>query len=470
MSLIISHEIPPHAEEIERCVLGALIIENAKDYNEIKEIISAESFYCSANQIIYKAIEALFQKSPIDIFTLTDYLAKTGKLDEIGGPIYITQLSGVVASSAHILEHAQIVRECELLRLGIEKAREIIQTAYSRDLDNTITKINHFNDLINNEIIKNKKEGKRIPDLLRFAMDEYEKRERLAKAGKVPGIPTPSRNLTRMIGGWQKQELVIIAGRPGMGKTAFVLAALRSAAESGNKVAMFSLEMSGVKLMDRLICSEAGINATAWKEGRATKEEMEAAEKAINRLFNYQAYIDDSALVNWQYIHNRSRQLKQRNELDLIIIDYLQLIETEKDKNKIREQLVAEISRKAKLTAKELDVPVILLCQLSRETERRPDKRPSLADLRESGSIEQDADLVLMLYRPEYYGIEHDFTGDSTAGKGELIIAKHRNGQTGNVFISYNESLTQITDWQKPYHPIKKETKNYYENDEKTPF
>jgi len=444
-------KIAPQAIDMEEAVLGAIMIEkNAID--DVFPILKEKYLYKESHQHIFKAILKLHADSePIDLLTVTESLRRADCLEEVGGPYYISQLTSKVASAANIEYHAQIILQKYLQRAFITYSTRIHQLSFDPncDVDELMDHAGSELESIISEVFGNNSNQSYLPELLKQSLKEYDARTQLFKEGKVNGIPTPVNKLTHATNGWQNGDLIIVAGRPSMGKTAFVLACLNQAAKVNKKVAMFSLEMSGVRLTDRMLCGEADVMPERFRAGCLNSSELNDIEKAAGRLYNLGVYIDDNSGASMDYIKNRSRILHRKGECDLIIIDYLQLVETEKSKSKGREQEVAEMSRKAKLIAKELNVPVMLLAQLNRGLESRSDKRPMLSDLRESGSIEQDADVVILLYRAEYYGIISDDNG-STRGKGELNIAKQRNGRIGTIYFGYNESLTKIYDYMNP--------------------
>ncbi len=439
-------KMPPQAIELEEAILGAIMLE--KDaIDEVINLISPECFYKEAHQEIYKAILKLSQDNKaIDILTVTEFLKRIGKLEEIGGPYYITQLTSKVATATNIIDHALIIKEKAIQRELIHYANELIKTCYQdTDIEGMLIQANDRIEKIT-EFAYGQGESKSFRDLIAESLKQYEERERLAKIGKVSGIRTPLADLTRLTNGWQNGDLVIIAGRPSMGKTAFALAAAKMAVKEDKHVCIYSVEMKGVRLTDRILCGETDIDPDKYRKGGLSSNDWTKIEKSLNRLEKFKIHINDNSLINPEYVKARSRIMKKKGKCDLIIIDYLGLIDPGRFKDRNREQEVAEISRKFKILAMDLNIPVILISQLNRSCEARTDKRPHLSDLRESGALEQDADFVGFLYRPEYYGFTEDDQNNSLKGLGELIISKQRNGRVGTIEFKYNESMTRIYD------------------------
>ena len=435
--------IPPQAIDMEEAVLGAVMNE-PDSLDEIQDHITPECFYKEAHQIIYSAIcELQAANKQIDILTVTQQLRDTGKLEDVGGPLYITQLSSKVSTALHITDHSGIVHQKFIQRELIRYASEISKQSYDdlADPEDMISAANKELEKIM-EFAYGKKPIAMFGELLDQSVSEYEERVKDYSENKVYGIPTPLADLTKITGSWQKGALYVIAGRPSMGKTAFALECAKRAAKHNFAVAIFSLEMPGVRLADRYICGEADIDPEEYRSGRF--DYFEKIEKAISELEKLGIYIDDNSQITIPYIRSKARLLKKKKRCDMVVIDYLQLIDAPQTRNQNRENIVSDMSRKCKLMAMELDVPVLLLSQLNRACEQRSDKRPQLSDLRESGSIEQDADFVGFLYRPEYYGFASD--NQSLKNTGELIVSKQRNGRTGTIEFQYNESLTQIYD------------------------
>lgn len=439
-------KIPPQAIELEEAILGALMLERDA-IDEVINILSPECFYKEAHQEIYKAILRLSQDNKaIDILTVSEFLRSAGKLEEIGGPFYVTQLTGKIATATNIIDHALIIKQKSIQRDLINYASDLIKTSYQdQDIEDVLLKATDKLEKIT-EFAYGENENGSFRDLLNESLRQYEERERLAKIGKVYGIRTPLADLTRLTNGWQSGDLIIIAGRPSMGKTAFALAAAKMAAKEDKHVCIYSLEMKGVRLTDRILCGEAEIDPEKYRKGELSPDEWAKIEQSLNKLETLKIHINDNSLINPEYIKARCRIMRKKGKCDLVIIDYLGLIDPGKSKDRNREQEVAEVSRKFKLLAMDLNIPVILISQLNRSCEARTDKRPHLSDLRESGAIEQDADFVGFLYRPEYYGFDEDDRNNSLKGMGEFIISKQRNGRIGTIEFRYNQSMTRIYD------------------------
>lgn len=440
-------KLPPQAMDLEEAVLGALMLE--KDaLSTVIDILKPGSFYSDAHKEIYTAIVELFNNSePVDMRTVANQLRKNGKLEMAGGAYYIAELTSKVSSAANVEYHARIVTEMAIKRELIRVASEIHHDAYedTTDVFQLLDKTEQSLFEISEANIRKNYDNMR--SLMAQAIQELEERKN-HKDG-LTGVPSGFSALDRVTSGWQKSDLVIIAARPGMGKTAFVVSALRNAAVDFNHaVAIFSLEMSSVQLVNRLISAEAELESEKIKKGNLADYEWQQLIHKTTKLSNAPIFIDDTPALSILELRAKCRRLKAQHDVQLIVIDYLQLMSGDSSKGGgNREQEIASISRALKGIAKELDVPVLALSQLSRAVETRGgDKRPQLSDLRESGSIEQDADMVMFLYRPEYYGITEDESGMPTIGTGEVIIAKHRNGSLENVQLKFIGKFTKFAD------------------------
>ncbi|CAM3754056.1 replicative DNA helicase [Mucilaginibacter galii] len=445
---ITAGKLPPQARDLEEAVLGALMLE--KDaLSSVIDVLKPEVFYVESHQKIFNAIRVLFEKtSPVDILTVTAQLRMQGELEMVGGAFYITELTNRVASAANIEYHARIIIQKFIQRELIRISTEVINIAYedTTDILELLDKAEkNLFDIAQNNL---RRDSRKMDDLMQETLKEIEALK--DKTDGLTGIGTGFTDLDRMTSGWQKSDLVIIAARPAMGKTAFVLTCARNAAVDFNKpVVVFSLEMSSVQLVNRLISGEAEIEQEKIRKGKMEEWEWQQIHSKIGRLEAAPLIIDDTPGLNIFEFRAKCRRLKSQHDIQLIIIDYLQLMTGKADgKGGNREQEIGSISRALKMVAKELQVPVIALSQLSRAVESRPggSKRPMLSDLRESGSIEQDADMVLFLYRPEYYGLEFDEDNNPTKGVGEVIIAKHRNGETGTVRLKFVGKYVKFTD------------------------
>ncbi|GGC67529.1 replicative DNA helicase [Pedobacter quisquiliarum] len=449
-------KIPPQAIDLEEAVLGALMLE--KDaLSTVIDILKPEVFYQESHKKIFEAIQLLFQKSkPVDILTVTSELRTLGLLEMVGGAYYITNLTNRVASAANIEYHARIISQKYIQRELIRISSEIIQNAYE-DTTDIFDLLDHAEknlfDIAQNNL---RRDTQKMDEIIKQSLATLE--ELRTKTDGLTGVPSGFTALDRITGGWQKSDLVIIAARPAMGKTAFVLSCARNAAVDFKKpVVVFSLEMSSVQLVNRLISGETEIEQEKIRKGNLADWEWQQLHSKIGTLTEAPLLIDDTPALNIFEFRAKCRRLKSQYDIQMVIIDYLQLMHGKGEGGGgNREQEIGSISRALKSVAKELDVPVLALSQLSRAVENRPGqngKRPLLSDLRESGSIEQDADMVLFLYRPEYYGITEDEQGRSQAGVGEVIIAKHRNGETGIVPLRFVGKYVKFQDLEEDFAP-----------------
>ncbi len=439
-------KLPPQALELEEAVLGALMIESDA-LNQVIDILRPESFYKVSHQEIYRSIFELFAESePIDMLTVSQRLRKKGKMELVGGPSSIMRLTTIVNSASNIEYHARIITEQAIKRELISIATEIQKDAFedSNDVFDLLDVAEQKLFQISESNIR--KNYSSISPLVQQAIKEIEARKDI-KDG-LTGIPTGFSKLDRITSGWQRSDLVILAARPGMGKTAFSLSVMRNAAvDFSHPVAFFSLEMSELQLVNRLIAAEAELEGQKIKTGSLAEYEWQQLYQRVLKISEAPIFIDDTPALSVLELRAKCRRLKAQHDIQLVIVDYLQLMtaNTGKGQSGNREQEIALISRSLKNLAKELNVPIIALSQLSRAVETRGgDKRPQLSDLRESGSIEQDADMVLFLYRPEYYGITQDMEGNPTAGTGEVIIAKHRNGSLDDIKLKFIGKYTKF--------------------------
>lgn len=437
--------VTPQAVDLEEAVLGGLMLEKSA-VNEAIDILTPESFYMDKHSKIFTAIVNLFQRSePIDILTVTNELRSTGELDFVGGPFYISQLTNRVASTANIEFHARIIVQKHILRELIRISSATVDEAFDETIDvfDLLDKTESQLYQVSEGNIKKRYES--ISNIMKDAIDQIEKAKQ--NEDGLSGVPSGFDKVDRITGGWQKSDLLILAARPGMGKTAFVLSMARNMAVQFQKpTVVFSLEMSSVQLVTRLIASESGLSSDKLRKGTLEEHEWAQLNTRIKELSTAPLYIDDTPALSIFELRAKCRRLKQQFNVEFIIIDYLQLMTAGGDhKGGNREQEISTISRSLKSIAKELDVPVMALSQLSRAVETRGgDKRPQLSDLRESGAIEQDADMVMFLYRPEYYGMDEDAEGNSTQGLAELIIAKHRNGALEDVPLRFISNLAKF--------------------------
>ena len=430
-------KIPPQAKDLEEAILGAIMLEKS-DFDTVIEILKPECFYVEAHQKIYKAMQSLQIKNlPIDLLTVVEELKFKEELDFVGGPYAVTKLTNVVVSSANIEAHSRIVLQKFIQRELIRISGEIIGEAYedSTDvfdmLDTAETKL--F-EITNNHLRRN------FDDIATVLVKTINRIEEMRnRQDEMTGVPTGFPSLDRLTYGWQPTDLIILAARPSVGKTAFALNLARTAALHPTKptaVGFFSLEMSSSQLVQRILSAESEIWLEKIARGKLEEHEMKQLyKKGIEKLSKAPIFIDDSAALNIFELRAKCRRLKNKHNIGIIIIDYLQLMSGSADRNSNREQEISKISRDLKGLAKELQVPIIALSQLSREVEKRKEgnKIPQLSDLRESGAIEQDADMVMFLYRPDYYDVTTNEMGESNKGETYVKIAKHRNGSLDTI-------------------------------------
>jgi replicative DNA helicase len=441
-------KIPPQAIDLEEAVLGAMLIDE-KGVNEIIELLSPEVFYKRSHQLIYESIERLFRESePIDLLTVSADLKKNKNFEPAGGDFYLISLSQKVSSSAHIEFHSRIILQKYIQRKLITISNEIIQKSYNEStdvmdlLDEAESKLY---DVAQGNIKTSTESAQNLVIRAKARIEEIAKQEGLS------GVSTGFEKLDKLTSGWQPSDLVIIAARPGMGKTALALSMARNiSVQQKIPVAFFSLEMSSVQLITRLISSETGLSSDKLRTGKLADHEWQQLNIKVSDLESSPLFIDDSPSLTIFELRAKARRLASSHGIKLIIIDYLQLMNIgSSNKAGNREQEISTISRNLKALAKELDIPVIALSQLSRAVETRGGtKRPILSDLRESGAIEQDADIVSFLYRPEYYGITEwdDDMKTPSEGQGEFIVAKHRNGALDSIKLKFIPNLGKFED------------------------
>lgn len=439
-------KIPPQAVDLEEAVLGALMLEK-NALNDAIEILEPSSFYKDAHQRIYQAIKDLFSTSePVDILTVTNHLRKKGELELVGGAFYISHLTNRVASAAHVEYHARIIAQKHIQRELIRMCSEILKVAYD-DTSDVFDLLNKAeSDLFEITQGNIKKNYESMASVLAEAIAEIEKAGQ--SEGGINGVPTGFKDLDKITSGWQKSDMIVLAARPGMGKTAFVLSMARNTAvDYGMGVAVFSLEMTSLQLVNRLISAETGIHSEKLRKGDLKDYEYQQLHSRISKLSNAPIFIDDTPALNIFDLRAKCRRLKAQKDIQLVIIDYLQLMSAG-GKGGNREQEISTISRSIKEIAKEINVPIIALSQLSRSVETRGgDKRPMLSDLRESGAIEQDADLVTFIYRPEYYGLTQDEDGTPTTNLAQIIVAKNRHGALETINLKFVKSLVKFTNF-----------------------
>jgi len=436
--------IPPQALELEESILGAIMLE--KDaLNTVIDILKPEAFYNESHQKIFEAVQRLFAKSePIDMLTVVEQLRKSGDIEVIGGPAYIAKLTRNILSAANIEYHARIVLQKFIQRELIKISSEIIRNAYDETTDVFDLLNNAEEQLFGISEIHLRRNMSELPSLLKQAKENIDKAT--SSGEKFSGVPSGFTSIDRITAGWQKSDLIILASRPAMGKTAFALSMARNIAVNLQRpIAFFSLEMSAVQLATRLLSGESQISQDKIRRGELDTSEKKRLNNAIDVLSDVPFYVDDTPALSVFELRTKCRKLKQKNNIEIIFVDYLQLMINNSESFGTREQEISGISRALKALSKELNIPIICLSQLSRNVENRPgQKRPQLSDLRESGSIEQDADLVLFLYRPEYYKLEPE---DGNPGSTEVIVSKHRNGPTGTVRLKFINQFAQFKEF-----------------------
>ena len=438
-------KVPPHDLEAEQAVLGRMLTDKDAVMAAVEKL-DEQSFYRDDNKAIYEAIVNLYNKSePIDLITVKDELTTMGVFEKVGGIEYLALLPDKVPTTANVEKYISIVEEKATLRNLIKTANEIIDLGY----DNT----EDVEDIVNNaekkifDVIQNKKKSSFTPikDILIENFTELE--ELYNKKQRITGVPTGFIELDYKTAGLHGSDLILLAARPAMGKSALALnIASNAALKSKVPVAIFNLEMSKEQLVNRIICSEAMVDSNKIRTGKLEEEDWAKLANVLGPLSEANIYIDDTPGISIMDIRTRCRKLKIEKDIGLIIIDYLQLVQGSNKRNSSREQEIAEISRSLKILAKELNVPIIALSQLSRAVEQRPDHRPMLSDLRESGSIEQDADIVIFLYRDDYYNKDSEEKDIS-----EVIIAKHRGGSVGTVKLLWMGNYTKFANLAKNF-------------------
>ena len=438
--------LQPQALEIEKAVLGALMID--KDaYAIVCEILRPESFYEPRNQMVYTAIRDLsMDEKPVDMLTVADQLAKSGKLEQVGGPGYIAELSSGVATSANIEYHANIIAQKSLARQLISFASAIQTKAFDETIDVEDLMQEAEGSLFELSQHNMKKDYTAIDPVIAQAVKGIQ--DAAKNTDGLTGVSTGYFKLDDITSGWQASDLVIIAGRPAMGKTSFALSMAKNiAADLRIPMAFFSLEMSNVQLVNRLISNACEIQGSKILNGQLQRDEWERLDKNINNLLGAPLYVDDTPGLSVFELRTKARRLVREHGIKLIMIDYLQLMNANGMRFSSRQEEVSTISRSLKGLAKELNIPVLALSQLNRGVESREGlegKRPQLSDLRESGAIEQDADMVLFVHRPEYYHIYQDDNGRDLHGMAQIIIAKHRKGATGDVLLTFRGEFTRF--------------------------
>lgn len=431
--------IPPHSVESEQSILGSILLDKDAIIT-VAETITPSDFYKDAHRVIYESMMALNNKNePIDMVTLTDELRKKGYLDDIGGVTYLTSLSTIVPTTSNVKYYADIVKEKSVLRQLIKASNDIINLGYGsgESAENVL-------DFAEKKIfdISQERTNDDFKPINQVLMDTYDMIESIySNKSDVTGVTTGFKDLNKKINGLQRTDLILVAARPAMGKTAFALNLVQNAAIKGNaSVAVFSLEMSKEQLAQRMIAAQSNVELKKMKTGTLNDADWPRIISAMAVMSDAKIFIDDTPGIKINELRSKCRKLKMEQGLDLVMIDYLQLMESD-SKNESRQQEISKISRSLKILAKELDCPVVALSQLSRAPEQRADHRPVLSDLRESGAIEQDADIVMFLYRDEYYHSDSE-----KKDLAEVIIAKNRHGETGSVELVWMGSIQRFGD------------------------
>ena len=439
--------VQPHSEEAELAVLGSML-SSKEAIDQSIQWLEPKDFYKDAHMKIFSAMQKLSDKAePIDTLSVSEYLKKNNDLDAVGGIYFLTGLVEMVPTAAHIKRYANIVKEKAQLRNLISLSHKIAKEAYDDSLD--VSEILEKSEKSMFEITQNQLKGgfKQINEGIISALDDLE--EKRKKDSVVTGVPSGLLDLDELTSGFQKGELVIIAGRPSMGKTALALSMIRNAAlEADMGIGMFSLEMGNQSLAMRLLCAEARVNMHFVRTGKLPSKLWKNLGLAAGELEEAPIYLDDTPAITVRELRAKARRLVSKNKIDMIVVDYLQLMQGPRGIEN-RQQEISVISRSLKALAKEIDVPVVALSQLSRAVEQRQDRRPQLSDLRESGAIEQDADVVIFLYRPWVYSGE-----DEDEGKAEIIISKQRNGPTGKIYATFIKQYARFENLSKEESPF----------------
>lgn len=444
-------KLPPRDIELEEVVLGACMLEKDAFMN-VCDLLVPDSFYDPVNKKIYEAITTLsLNQRPIDMMTVTEQLRRDGNLDNVGGAIHIAELTSKVYSTANLEYHASIIAQKYLARRLITFAANVETKAY--DESNDIEELLQETESLLFDISQNqlKREVTKIDSVITLALDQIQNAAN--NESGLSGLQTGYRDLDKITSGWQNSDLIIIAARPAMGKTAFVLSMAKNMAVDYNvPIAIFTLEMSSVQLTKRLISNVASLEGEKIKSGRLSHDEEERLHSRIRNVYGAPLYLDETPGLSISELRTKARRLVREKGVKMIMIDYLQLMNATGQKLGSREQEVSTISRSLKALAKELDIPIIALSQLNRSTENREDKRPVLSDLRESGAIEQDADIVCFIHRPEYYTrAAQDGEGNNIKGLAYLIVAKHRSGAVGDVKLHFVSKFAKFENWEEGY-------------------
>ena len=439
--------MPPQARELEEAVLGALMLDR-EAIMVVMDILQPESFYTEAHQNIYRAIIGLFnQNEPVDLLTVTEAMNKAGTIAACGGAYYLVELSNRVASAANIEYHARIIQEKSIARSLGHIGSVIVRDAYDNTTDVFEALEGAEKMLFDLSMGQGSEDAQSLFQIAGSVVKQSERAMKTRVEGGVSGVPSGIAALDKETGGWQPSDLIIIAGRPGMGKSAFAVSTVAfNAAKAGVPTAVFSLEMSKPQLVARIMAGESGVSSRNMSNGDLHDSDLTLLDETTQGFSNVPLYVDDTPAISLTSLRAKARRLKMKHDIGLMVVDYLQLMKSSAGKDGNREQEISRISQGLKSIAKEMNIPVIALAQLSRAVETRGGaKRPQLSDLRESGSIEQDADIVAFLYRPEYYGVTEDEKGQSVKGIAEFILSKHRNGALVTVMMKFESKFAKFS-------------------------
>lgn len=472
-------KVPPQAKDLEEVILGSIMLEQGA-IDEVIDILSPDMLYDPKHIEVYKCILDLYSKSsPVDLPSVNEALRKAGKIESIGGAMFLIGLTDRIVSTSNLEYHSRIISQKYIQRKLIETSSKTIKACYddTEDVFDILSESEAERDAMLDQISTRKEVTN--ADLVRNVIEDIKRNRN--KGGELTGVPSGLKEIDLITGGWQGSDLIIIAARPGMGKSAFTLVAAKNASKKKKPVAFFSLEMSNAQLMNRLLSIETEIPLEAFRKKKFTDYEIKTLEIKQKELNSMDIFWDDTPALSVTEFRAKCRKLKRKHGIELIVIDYLQLMTAGSSHKGNREQEISFISRSLKGVAKELNVPVIALSQLSRAVESRPGnaKRPMLSDLRESGSIEQDADMVCFLYRPEYYGLIEKENGESTVGLAEFIISKHRNGSLDDVELRFIGKTTNFIDgdsvlidleWDSPELSVLQPNKSFNAQYEDNPF
>jgi len=459
--LKLGNNVPPHSIDAEISVLGSMMLNHRQAIAKVVEIIDENAFYSDIHKVIYEVLCQMFDKgTPVDLITLTEELKRKGKLEYVGGEYYLTEINLKTPSAANIESHALIVLEKYLKRQLIETSGQILVNAYD-DTNDVLDEIDRAEAAIFKLAEKRfSKSYRKIDELVHEAYDIIQKLSSRDHS-QPSGVPSGIKKLDEMLGGFQNSDLIIIAARPSMGKTALGLSIASNAALHYNvPLAFFSIEMAASQIVVRLLSGEAKINQQNIRTGQLNQNDHHKIVQALGRLQDAPIVIDDSPMLNILELRAKCRRLKAEHNIKLVIVDYLQLLHAPKAESRERE--ISIISSTLKQIAKELEIPVVALAQLNRSVDSRTDKRPMLSDLRESGSIEQDADVVMFVNRPEVYKLEEFSDGQTTEGKGELIVGKQRNGPTGTVRVAFQKDYARFENLIEGFEEPPKNIQNDY--------